>query len=132
MEFSTVARSRSLLAVMPQTQRSNQRAAGALQMRDRLRQGVQDDRLEGVELELSGLGGHGDGRRRCRSPRTRCCSSPRPCRARSRAEPGRPGPVPSWFAVAPTGRPPCPPRRSPFGARRRRPLLVAVLRRPLR
>ena len=60
MEFSTVARRVHGLAVMPTTQRSARvrQAAARCAM---LRTGMQDDRLEGVELELAGLGSHGDG-----------------------------------------------------------------------
>ena len=60
IEFSTPRRRCSRLAVMPLTHFDASQAAGA-QMVDALEQAVGDDRLEGVELQLTGLGGKADG-----------------------------------------------------------------------
>ena len=54
-------RSRSRLAVMPRDAALGQRAAAGAQVREALEQAVGDDRLEGVELQLAGLGGDGHG-----------------------------------------------------------------------
>lgn len=61
MEFSR-SRGASSFAVMPLMQRSLvQRVAGVHQQVDRLEEGLRNDGLHDVELELSGLGRHGDG-----------------------------------------------------------------------
>ena len=57
IEFSTPRRRCSRLAVMPLTHRVGQRQAAGAQMGDALEQAVGDDRLEGIELQLAGLGG---------------------------------------------------------------------------